>query len=113
MGRRREWTPEDYRRNAWDEQDPELLGPQDLIRYAEQLIRREHHLADAGWDFWRHLADQLNWMAGIPDRTGTRINWTEFNRAHSIAVGYLRMSRASQETRRELLRQFAPQGVRR
>jgi hypothetical protein len=111
MGRAREWTAEDYRANAWAEKDPELLGPQDLIRYAEQLIRREHGLADAGWDFWRYLANELNWLAGIPDRTAARQDWSEFNRAHAIAVGYLRMSPASQELRAELLRSYTPKGV--
>lgn len=101
------WTPEDYRRNAWAEQDPELLGSQDLIRYGEQLIRREHRVTDDDALFWLEVADELNHLAGIPDRTG-RQDWAEFSRARDIALGYMRRSQASAELRAELLRFFAP-----
>lgn len=104
----RQWAPEDYRRNAWAEQDPELLGSQDLIRYGEQLIRREHRATDDDALFWLPLAAELHHLAGIPDRTGRRQDWAEFNRARDIALGYLRRSKASPELRAELLRFYAP-----
>lgn len=103
--------PDAYRRNALAEGDPELLGAQDKIRYAETLIRREHLPLSEHFGFWGKLADYLNSVALTPERTahGPR-DWVEFNTAQDMATGYLRMSAASPELRAELLaRYFRPE----
>ena len=100
-----------YRRNAPAEGDPELLGAQDKIRYAEYLIREEHQVLAADFGFWGKIADYLNDVAHTPERTGNRPrDWTAFNRAQDMAGGYLRMSDANLELRAELLaRYFRPE----
>lgn len=78
------------------ESDPELLNPVEKIRYAERLIRRDHHILDDDWLFWGKVADHLNEMATIPERNAMDWpgKWRGFNRAQDIATGYIRMSRA-------------------
>lgn len=76
-----------------DDFDPEMLGPVEKIRYAEELIRREHRVLDDDWLFWGNLADHLNAAACIPEKTVHRpAEWREFNRAQDIATGYIRMA---------------------
>lgn len=78
-----------------DESDPELLGPVEKIRHAEQLIRREHRIVDDDWLFWGRVADHLNDIAHVPELTSQRQrDWREFNHAQDMATGYIRMSRA-------------------
>lgn len=72
--------------------DPEMLPPQEKIRYAEQLIRRQHRVVDDDWMFWGNLAGYLNHAANIPSKI--KPNWREFNRAEDVATGYIRMSLA-------------------
>jgi hypothetical protein len=75
-----------------DDFDPELLPPQERIRYAEQLIRDGHRVLDDDWLFWGNLADQLNADANIPARSGnTLADWRRFNRAQDMATGIIRM----------------------
>ncbi len=107
------FTADDHRRNAAAEADPELLGAQDKIRFAEALIREEHPVLGAHFGFWGHLADYLNDVAHTPDRTrNSSRDWREFNNAQDIANGYLRMSAASVEQRTGLLaRYFPPEGT--
>ena len=75
--------------------DPEMLPAQELIRYAEQLIRTEHRVLGDDWKFWGQLADHLNEVAHVPDKSPdfTRpADWREFGRAQAMATGYVRMS---------------------
>ena len=77
-----------------DDFDPEMLPAVEKIRYAEQLIRREHRILDDDWIFWGNLADHLNMSALIPEKTSQKQNdWRTFNRAQDIATGYIRMSK--------------------
>jgi hypothetical protein len=79
-----------------DESDPEMLDPVEKIRYAEQLIRAEHRILDDEWLFWGNLADHLNYIAHVPEKTVQRpSDRREFNRAQDMATGYIRMSAAS------------------
>lgn len=98
------------RRAAAEENDPELLIGPDIIRYAESLMRDDHGVISRDFQFWGGVADILNDLASLPDRPGAQTpNWaTRFNRAVSTAVGYIRMSGASAETRTRLLRDFPP-----
>jgi hypothetical protein len=78
------------------EHDPEMLEPVERIRYAEQLIRREHRVLDDDYLFWGNVADHLNEAANIPSKTAhTPGTWREFNRAQDMATGYIRMSRSA------------------
>ena len=78
---------------AEEEFDAEMLPPIEKIRYAEQLIRREHRVVEDNWMFWGNLADYLNHAANIPGKTKpTSADWREFNRAQNIAIGYIRMT---------------------
>lgn len=72
--------------------DPEMLDPVEKIRYAEQLIRREHRIAGDDYLFWGNVADHLNMAALIPTYAAGRQDWCEFNRAQDMATGYIRMS---------------------
>lgn len=73
--------------------DPEMLDPVEKIRYAEQLMRREHRVLGDDYLFWGNLADYLNMVAHTPEKTGnTQHDWREFNRAQDMATGYIRMS---------------------
>lgn len=74
--------------------DPEDLEPVAKIRYAEALIRAEHRVLDDDWLFWGNLADHLNDIANLPEKTGLRASdWREFNRAQDMATGLIRMAR--------------------
>lgn len=78
-----------------EDNDPEMLPPQERIRYAEQLIRAEHKMLDDDWMFWREVADHLNYTAHVPDQNSQRASdWRAFNRAKDMATGYIRMSAA-------------------
>lgn len=78
---------------ARDDADPEMLGPVEMIRYAEPLVRAQHRVLDEDYMFWGNLADYLNHAANIPLKTGLRpAGWREFNRAREIALGYVRMA---------------------
>jgi len=80
--------------------DPEMLGPAEKIRYAEQLIRAEHRVLDDDWLFWGKLADHLNFISHVPEKTGQRASdWREFNRAQDMATGYIRMSARNGQVR--------------
>jgi hypothetical protein len=105
--------PAGARRAAAAEGDPELLIGQDIIRYAEALIREDHRVLSPGFQFWGGVADWLNHTATLPDRPGAQNTgaWSRFNGAISTAVGYIRMSGASQETRARLLRDYFPPPV--
>ena len=74
--------------------DPEMLEPAEKIRYAEQLIRRQHPVMGDDYLFWGNVADYLNEAANLPERTGDKRpgKWREFNRAQDMATGYIRMS---------------------
>lgn len=79
-----------------DDFDPEDLPPVELIRHAEQLIRREHRVLADDYLFWGKVADHLNAASGIPERSNNRnSDWREFNRAQEMALGYTRMSARS------------------
>jgi hypothetical protein len=70
-----------------------MLEPIERIRYAEQLMRREHRVLDEDYLFWGNLADYLNTAANIPEKTTHKpSDWREFNRAQDMATGYIRMS---------------------
>lgn len=84
-----------------DDLDPEILPPVEKIRYAEQLIRREHSEADADWQFWGNVADQLKLAVEIPQR-GAPARF-KFNRAQDMATGYIRMSAQASAARCEPL----------
>lgn len=76
--------------------DPEMLPAPEKIRYAEQLIRRDHLVLDNDWMFWGNLADALNLAALIPQKTVvTTSDWREFNRFQDMAIGYIRMAAAA------------------
>lgn len=80
--------------------DPEDLGAQEKIRFAEALIRREHRVLDDDWMFWGHLADSLNDVAHTPDLIGqTPKDWRRFNNAQTMATGYIRMSNDARKER--------------
>jgi hypothetical protein len=105
-------TANDARHNAAAEDDPLLLIGPDVIHYAELLIRfRDHPVLSPHYQFWGNLADYLNRAMHIPDRTnhGPR-DWTEFNSATAMAAGYIRMSEAPAEYKRELLARYFPPG---
>jgi hypothetical protein len=73
--------------------DPRDLPAQDMIRYAERLIRAHHRFLDNGWLFWGNLADHLNFIAHVPDKTAQRdSDWREFNRAQELALGYIEIT---------------------
>jgi hypothetical protein len=75
--------------------DPEMLPPQEKIRFAEQLIRREHRRPQAeDYLFWRNLADYLNDIVHTPDRTGDKrpAKWRDFNCAQDMATGVIQMA---------------------
>jgi hypothetical protein len=77
------------------EMDPEELNPVAKIRYAEGLIRREHWVTEEDWLFWGNLADHLNGIAQVPEKTAHRpSDWRAFNRAQDMATGLIRMSAA-------------------
>jgi hypothetical protein len=77
--------------------DPEMLPPVEKIRYAEQLMRREHRVLGPDYLFWGNLADYLNVAANIPERTNNKErDWREFNRAQDMATGYIRMSQSGE-----------------
>jgi hypothetical protein len=78
--------------------DPEMLPPVEMIRHAEQLMRREHRILDDNYLFWGRVADYLNMAANIPERTGNKDrDRREFNRARDMATGYIRMSGRERE----------------
>ena len=60
------------RRAEHDEEHPERStrgasgGPPEKIRYAEQLMRREHRVVDDDYLFWGKVAEHLNDAANIP-----------------------------------------------
>jgi hypothetical protein len=85
-----------------DDFDPEMLGPVEKIRYAEELIRREHRVLDDDYLFWGHLGDHLNFIAHVPEKADQRpSDRRSFNRAQDMATGYIRMSaRAAKEAGR-------------
>jgi hypothetical protein len=95
---------------AAEQNDPEMLIGPDIIRYAESLMRDDHRILAPDFQFWGSIADILNDTASLPDRPGAQTpNWaTRFNRTVTAAVGYIRMSGASAETRTRLLRDFPP-----
>jgi hypothetical protein len=105
-------TANDCRRNAAREQDPLMLTGPDMIHYAELLIRfHDHQVLSPGHQFWDNLADYLNRIMHLPERTGRQndSSWSEFNSAVAMAVGYVRdVSPATDEQKRELLRKFFP-----
>lgn len=81
--------------------DPEMLGPVEKIRYAEQIIRHAHRVTDPDYLFWGKLADHLNETAHIPDKRpgfNRQSDWRQFNRAQDIATGYIRMSAINPNT---------------
>jgi len=98
------------RHAAAEDNDPEMLIGPDVIRYAEALIREDHRVISPDFQFWGAIADYLNDIASLPDRPGAQTpNWaTRFNLAVSTAVGYIRMSGATAETKTRLLRYFPP-----
>lgn len=76
--------------------DPELLDPVEKIRYAEQLIRREHRVLGDDYLFWGKVADYLNTTANIPTMISNLVrnsDWREFRRAQDMATGYIQMSK--------------------
>jgi len=76
--------------------DPEMLPAQDKIRFAEALIRQEHRVLSPGYMFWGHVADHLNSVAHVPDKTGQRASDRRaFSNAQNIASGYIRLSAAA------------------
>ena len=101
-------TANDARRNAAAEGDPALLIGPDVIHYAELLIRfYDHRVLSSHYQFWGNLADYLNRAMHIPDRTQHNLrDWTEFNSAVAMATGYIEMSEATAEHKRELLTRF-------
>jgi hypothetical protein len=110
-------TAEDFRRYAWEWEDPAYLGDQDLMRYVLRLIRREwpSWAADRR-EFYEPLASTLEWFATMPDRPGrqwTPGDWSAFNTARKLALGYLRrQSSSTPEERLELLhRDYRPDPV--
>jgi hypothetical protein len=98
------------RRAAAAEDDPELLIGQDIIRYAEYLTREDHRVLAPDYQFWGGVADMFSYFASIPDRAGAQNpgTWSRFNAAARTAVGYIRMSGASQGTRVRLLSDYFP-----
>lgn len=81
--------------------DPEELPAVEKIRYAERLIRREHHVLDDDYLFWGNLAAYLNVIAHTPELLNRRdSDWREFHRAQVMATGYIRMSAARAEASR-------------
>lgn len=104
-------TQDDGRRNAATEDDPlMLLGP-DIIHYAELLIRfYDHRVLSPDYQFWGNLADYLNRVMHLPERTTRAPHWaTEFNTAIAMAAGYVRdVSPATDEQKRDLLRKYFP-----
>jgi hypothetical protein len=105
-------TAGDCRRNAATEGDPTLLIGPDIIHYAELLIRfYDHQVLSPGHQFWGNLANYLNRIMHLPEQPGRQnsSSWSEFNRAVSMAVGYIRdVSPASDEQKLELLRRYFP-----
>jgi hypothetical protein len=104
-------TANDCRRNAAHGQDPTLLIGPDIIHYAELLIRfHDHPVLSPHYQFWGNLADYLNRIMHLPDRPGRQndSSWSEFNSATAMAAGYIEMSEAPDEYKRELLRKFFP-----
>jgi|ERR1043165_3599726 hypothetical protein len=103
-------TANDGRHNAAAEGDPTLLIGPDVIYYAELLIRfRDHPVLSPHYKFWGNLADYLNRAMHIPDRTRhSPRDWTEFNNAIAMATGYIEMSEAPDEYKRELLARYFP-----
>jgi len=103
-------TRNDFRHNAIEDQDPLMLGGQDIIHYAELLIRfRDHQVLSPGYQFWGRLADYWNSIHHLPDQPGRHSDraWREFNQATAMAVGYVRdVSAASNEYKLELLNKF-------
>jgi hypothetical protein len=86
-------TANDFRRNAAEAQDPQMLGAQDKMRYACWLIRFHDPRAGIGHPenrFWRALADDLAHWAQMPDKTReyTGGDWSAFNNAQVMADGY-------------------------
>lgn len=98
------------RRNALAEGDPVLLVGQDIIRYAEALMREEHRVLGDDFQFWGGVADWFNDIACLPERRAAQTSsaWSRFNSAIRTAVGYIRMSTASQEVKMDLLRKYFP-----
>ncbi len=84
----------DCQHSRHPEADPEMLPPQEKIRFAEQLIRREHQVLGEDYLFWGNLADYLNDIAHTPDRTGDKrpAKWRDFNHAQDMATGIIRMA---------------------
>lgn len=83
-----------------DDFDPEMLPAQEKIRWAEQLIRRDHRVIDDDWMFWGNLADQYNLVALIPDKISqTGADWRRFNRFQDMATGYIRMVAAKERAK--------------
>jgi hypothetical protein len=104
-------TADDCRLNAAREGDPTLLIGSDIIHYAELLIRfHDHRVLSPHYQFWGNLADYLNRIMHLPDRPGRQndSSWAEFNSAVSMAVGYVEMSEAPAEYKRDLLHRYFP-----
>jgi hypothetical protein len=102
-------TTDDGRRAAAAYRDPELLFGQDLIRYAEALMREDHRVLAPDFQFWGGVADWLNHIACVPDKPAATLGErSRFSGTVSTAVGYIRMSTASQEVRLRLLRDYFP-----
>jgi hypothetical protein len=80
--------------------DPEDLPAPELMRYAEQLIRDDHKALDPDWAFWVSVADHLNVMSHTPEKTSNRhSDWSAFNRATSMAIGYILLWKAAHPER--------------
>jgi hypothetical protein len=104
-------TANDGRRNAAAEGDPLMLTGPDIIHYAELLIRfRDHPVLSPHYQFWGNLADYLNRIMHLPERPGKQndSSWSEFNSALAMAAGYITMSGAPAEYKRDLLTRFFP-----
>ena len=74
-------------------EDPRLLLPApELIRAAEQAIRRAHSVMDPDAGFWLEVAGHLNDASHIPALTNNRSrDWRQFNRAQTMASGVIEM----------------------
>jgi hypothetical protein len=93
------------REMAAAENDPEMLTSVDRLYYAAWLLRANHRVIDDDWLMWGNLAEQLEWAANIPQRTGvTPMPWREFNRLADLASGIIRVQDTHTPTRRKLLR---------
>lgn len=102
-------TANDQRRNAAEAGDPALLGSQDVIHFAELLIRfHDHPVLSQHYQFWGNLADYLNRIMNLPNHPARQSpsGWTEFNQAAAMAQGYIEMSPATAEVKRDLLAKY-------